>query len=87
MRLLALLGVLLLPALGSAQNLPSWATSPPPPAERGDGLADPSPDSGPILPPPPPPVPIDGGLGLLAVAGAAYAAHRLRRRTEDDEEA
>jgi hypothetical protein len=25
-------------------------------------------------------VPIDGGIGLLALAGTALAAHRLRRR-------
>lgn len=36
-----------------------------------------------LVPPPPPdaaPVPLDGGLSLLAVAGAAYAAKRLRAR-------
>lgn len=37
--------------------------------------------------PPPPPapaaVPIDGGLGLLALAGGAYAAKRLRDRRAD----
>ena len=27
-----------------------------------------------------PPVPLDGGLSLLAIAGAAYAAKRLRAR-------
>ena len=35
------------------------------------------------VPPPPPdaaPVPLDGGLSLLAIAGAAYAAKRLRAR-------
>ncbi|MEM6287748.1 MAG: hypothetical protein AAF845_11370 [Bacteroidota bacterium] len=34
--------------------------------------------------PPPPstpaPIPVDGGLALLAVAGGAYAAKRLRHR-------
>ncbi|MEM6783625.1 MAG: hypothetical protein AAF624_07810 [Bacteroidota bacterium] len=34
---------------------------------------------GPELPDVPPPVPVDGGLGLLALAGAAYAVRRLRR--------
>lgn len=36
-----------------------------------------------VPPPPPPdapPVPIDGGLSLLAIAGAGYAAKRLRAR-------
>lgn len=28
-------------------------------------------------------VPIDGGLGLLLVAGAGYAAHRLRKGKDD----
>lgn len=35
--------------------------------------------------PPPDEVPVDGGLGLLAAAGASYAAYRLRRRDEEDE--
>lgn len=39
-------------------------------------------------PPPPPPapasVPLDGGLGMLALAGGAYAAKRLRNRRADD---
>jgi hypothetical protein len=34
--------------------------------------------NGPCPPPTAPPVPVDGGLGLLAVAGAGYAARRLR---------
>ena len=29
-------------------------------------------------PPPPPPIPIDGGLGLLALAGGALAVRKLR---------
>ncbi|MEM1117158.1 MAG: hypothetical protein AAF845_15610 [Bacteroidota bacterium] len=37
---------------------------------------------------PPPPnapaaIPVDGGLGLLALAGGAYAAKRLRARRAD----
>ena len=43
---------------------PSVAAQPPPP---GGGA-------------PPAQVPIDGGLGLLAVAGGAYAVRRLRSR-------
>ena len=34
----------------------------------------------PLPPPDAAPVPLDGGLSLLAVAGAAYAAKRLRAR-------
>ena len=65
----------------AAQTLPSWAapsdapTAPAPESELGPGPPPP--------PPPPPPVPIDGGLGLLALAGAGYAAHKLRKQRED----
>ena len=37
------------------------------------------PGGAPELPASPAQVPLDGGLGLLALAGAAYAARRLRR--------
>jgi len=33
------------------------------------------------------PIPIDGGLGLLLAAGAGYAAHRLRSKEDDGEDA
>lgn len=33
----------------------------------------------------PPQAPIDGGLGLLAAAGGAYAANRLRNRKRKEE--
>ncbi len=36
--------------------------------------------SAPCPPPDAPPVPLDGGLSLLALAGAGYAAKRLRAR-------
>ena len=39
-----------------------------------------APVSGPGLPSTPDPVPLDGGLGLLALAGGAYAARKLRQR-------
>lgn len=62
---------------GLAQSIPSWARPSEPPApvhmDPGDGPGTPD-DPG------PPEVPIDGGLGLLAAAGAAYAARRLRNR-------
>lgn len=34
----------------------------------------------PCLPPTAPPVPVDGGLTLLALAGAGYATRKLRAR-------
>lgn len=40
-------------------------------------LADP-----PIFPDNPDQVPIDGGLGLLAAAGGAYALNKLRQKKE-----
>lgn len=75
--------ILLLVALGfalsapvRAQTLPEWGE--PTPTDfyvpSGDDL------HGPTLPDAPDPVPIDGGLGLLGAAGAAYALKRLRRR-------
>ena len=67
----------------SAQQVPEWASSPPEAestTEPRDIRRGPGP---PPPPPPPPPVPIDGGLGLLALAGAGYAAHRLRGRRDD----
>lgn len=67
-----------------------WASPSPAefaPADEGwgGGTSGPAPDGlGPTLPGPPTPnpgqVPADGGLGLLALAGTAYAARRLRRR-------
>lgn len=37
-------------------------------------------------PPPPPPeqIPVDGGLALLAAAGAGYAVRKLRQRGDED---
>jgi hypothetical protein len=37
-------------------------------------------NNAPCPPPDAPPVPVDGGLSLLALAGAGYAAKRLRAR-------
>ena len=72
----------------SSTRLPDWADSgsfDEDGAERYDFGAE-------MHNPPPPPfddgdisqVPVDGGLGFLILAGAGYAAHKLRRR--DDEE-
>ena len=71
----------------SAQSLPDWA-APAPPAQTGGGVAAlvPCPPgqtddgSGGCVPNPPTQVPVDGGLGLLALAGGALATRRLRRR-------
>ncbi|MCH8556337.1 MAG: hypothetical protein LAT84_00885 [Balneolia bacterium] len=37
----------------------------------------------PMLPPAPDPVPIDGGLGLLAAAGGAYAINKIRKNRKE----
>lgn len=59
----------------------AWGTS----GETMDGTMR---DNGPGLPSAPTQVPVDGGLALLAAAGAAYAANKLRRRDgEEDEDA
>lgn len=57
----------------AAQEMPAWAA----PQELPD---DPPPPPAPDLPDNPVLVPVDGGLALLALAGAGYAARRLRRR-------
>lgn len=71
-------------AQGGASNLPGWA-EPAASSHRVPG-ADVTAKNTPPLPPPGNRVPIDGGLGWLAAAGAAYAVHRLRRENRDDEE-
>ena len=65
----------------TAQTVPDWAGG-----ETASAPEETQAEKGPGPPPPPPPppgVPLDGGLGLLALAGAGYAAHKLRRRRED----
>lgn len=84
MRYALLLAVALAAPLASAQSVldqlsgtPGFERSAPPPvAERAPtpGGTAPSPGNGPAQ------VPIDGGLGLLAAAGAGYAAKKLRDR-------
>ena len=60
------------------QSLPDWAS---PSASAAPALpADNFGPGPPPPPPPPPPVPIDGGLSLLALAGAGYATKKLRAR-------
>lgn len=81
-RLLILLALFVAaPAFAEAsQNLPDWA------APSAEAVA-PAPDASFALPPnppaPPAPVPLDGGLTLLALAGAGYAAKRLKDRRAD----
>ena len=91
-RLVLFAAVLAVSAAPQAQSLPDWAApsahEAAPPALPDPGLASlvPCPPgqtddgSGGCIPNPPTQVPIDGGLGLLALAGAGLAARRLRRR-------
>ena len=57
-------------------TVPDWASSPAAPTAPSEPVA--------VMPPTPPstptPVPVDGGLTLLAIAGAGYATKRLRAR-------
>ena len=72
----------------SSTRLPDWADSgsfDEDGAERYDFGAEMQLDP-PDLPGPRPQVPVDGGLSLLALAGAGYAAHKLRRRDDEDGE-
>jgi len=81
--LLALVASMSLPAVVQAQTnvqpLPDWLAPQAAEAPEG-GSSNFGPGVPPPPPPPPPPVPIDGGLSLLALAGAGYAAKRLRSR-------
>lgn len=68
-------------AAALAQSVPSWADPTEPTAQSVPG-----PLSNSTAPPPTPfapaAVPVDGGLGLLALAGAALAARKLRQRSD-----
>lgn len=87
MRLSLLLALLAAVPAASGQSLPTWAE----PSSPTPASSDPAPveaiggpgfyvlDDG-AVPDDPTLVPVDGGLGLLALAGGAYAAARLRRR-------
>jgi len=72
----------------TAQTLPKWGE--PFTSEGPLGFSQSSSEDD-VLPedifdgPGPAPVPIDGGLGLLGAAGAAYALNRLRKRRDQGE--
>ncbi|MEM0963128.1 MAG: hypothetical protein AAGK21_11410 [Bacteroidota bacterium] len=78
LRIVTLAALVALPMAGAAQSVPGWAepVAPPPAPTPATSMEGPPPRPGGT----PTQVPIDGGLGLLALAGGAYAAHRLRRR-------
>lgn len=80
LRLTALLLALAAPA-ALAQSLPDWAA--PSPVTHDAATADAALEAAAAAaedaaPPPPPPIPVDGGLALLALAGAGLAARKLR---------
>ncbi|MEL7361016.1 MAG: hypothetical protein AAFN13_03015 [Bacteroidota bacterium] len=60
----------------TAQSLPDWAAPRSSPTDVPVGDDPPTTDA-PGLPAEPTQVPVDGGLGLLALAGAGYAARKL----------
>ncbi len=59
----------------SGYDIPRWNDA----ERRGDGAEM----NGVDMPNDPNKIPVDGGLGLLLVAGAGYAAHRLRKKEDD----
>jgi hypothetical protein len=71
----------------ASTRLPSWAE---PTRPDGGQLEPRDTDPGPITngpPPPETPIPVDGGLSLLALAGAGYAARKLRQSSHEEDEA
>jgi hypothetical protein len=78
----------------ASTRLPSWAEPKGPdrrnrfPGTGSDpGIGASSQDE--TAPPPPavpPQVPVDGGLSLLALAGAGYAARKLRQSSDEEDE-
>ena len=96
--LLGLTAVLLLAAPANAQpserqrvapspnvpgaTVPDWAESEAPLPSPGSPPSARPKNTVPAPPSSPSQAPVDGGLGWLAAAGAAYAISRLRRRSE-----
>lgn len=67
----------------SSPGLPSWAEpSAPTPEWEGSTVEKQSGTNAPAPPSPPSRLPVDGGLALLAAAGAGYAVRKLQK---DDE--
>ena len=69
------LSLVLIAGSVSAQTLPAWAR----PSAPAAAQSPPTPGGTPGTPPAPTQVPLEGGLGLLALAGAGLAARRLRQ--------
>ncbi|PAP75856.1 PID-CTERM protein-sorting domain-containing protein [Rubrivirga marina] len=67
----------------SAQSVPDWAAPIPPDERTTDPGGSSSAGTPPANPFTPAPVPLDGGLALLALAGAGLAARMLHQRHED----
>jgi len=73
-------------------QLPDWAEPATPSSKRttkkeGGGIKQEMETRQPELPGDPEQVPVDGGVALLAVAGAGYAVRKLNEEDEDDEPA
>ena len=75
MRFLLLLAAVALVPVAAQTASPSTAS---PYGDAGPYNAPPAPGETAHMPPSPPPIPIDGGLGLLALAGGALAVRKLR---------
>jgi hypothetical protein len=70
----------------ASTRLPSWAEPVKPGVkEQAPGQSSPSPVTN-APNPPPEPIPVDGGLSLLALAGAGYAARKLRQSSDEEGE-
>lgn len=74
----------------SASNLPEWAKPSSPHGsleeETGSSVDGTMQTNQPTLPGDPEQVPVDGGLALLAAAGAGYAVRKLNEEEEEDDE-
>ncbi|MEM8601158.1 MAG: hypothetical protein AAGF99_14655 [Bacteroidota bacterium] len=79
-RLTALTIALLFTLPAAAQSLPDWAAPSVPPSASPPAFEETPTEAVPTLPGAPTQVPIDGGLGLLALAGAGYAVRKLKQR-------
>ena len=73
----------------SPSDLPDWAEPAQPQsrntARPGQESAQKNAADPPPLPDPPSRVPVDGGLALLAAAGAGYAVRKLNEEDDDEE--